>query len=265
MHHLLDLSTYPLDHPESDAYAALVAKCRADLAEHGMFELPGFMRPEAVSAAVENAVPVMVRDSFRHARSHNIYFRDKVEGLADDHPALTKCQTINHTICGDQIPDSPMIAIYEWQPFADFLAATMGKTALYQMNDPIGRVNIQASRDGEALNWHFDQSEFTTTILLQSPEEGGELEYRRNLRSADNPNYDGIAAALQGKDPLVKKQKLKPGALNVFRGVNTLHRVVPVKGKTERLVTIFSYYERPGVTMSPESQLGFYGRVATAA
>ena len=265
MDQLLDLETYPIDQPDSATYTALVAKCREDLAAYGMFELAGFVRLEAVKAAVENATPVMAHDSFRHARSHNIYFRDKVEGLADNHPALVKNQTVNHTICGDQIPDSPMIAIYEWQPFADFLAATMSKAALYQMNDPIGRVNIQASRDGEALNWHFDQSEFTTTILLQSPEVGGELEYRRDLRSSDNPNYDGIAAVLKGKDPLVKKQKLKPGALNVFRGVNTLHRVVPVKGKTERLVTIFSFYERPGVSMSPESQLGFYGRVASAA
>ncbi len=265
MDNFLDLETYPINRPDSADYTALVAKCREDIAANGMFELPGFMRQSAVDAAVTNATPVMARDSFRHARSHNIYFLDKVEGLADDHPALTKCDTVNHTICGDQIPDSPIVAIYEWQPFADFLAATMGKAALFQMNDPIGRINVQASRDDEALNWHFDRSEFTTTILLQAPEEGGELEYRKDLRSADNPNYDGVAAVLQGKDPLVKKQKLKPGALNVFRGVNTLHRVVPVKGKVDRLVTILSFYERPGVTMTPKDQLGFYGRVATAA
>ncbi len=262
---LINLAAYPLDRPESPAYAALVAQCRDSLAAEGMFELPGFLHPATVADAISHAAPVMARDSFRHARSHNIYFRDTVEGLDPAHPALAKCETVNHTICADQITGNPILSVYEWQPFAAFLAATMGKPALYQMADPIGRVNVQASRDGEALNWHFDRSEFTTTILLQSPEAGGELEYRRDLRTADDPNYDGVAAVLQGKDPLVAKQKLKPGALNVFRGVNTLHRVVPVRGKVERLVAIFSFYERPGVVMTAKDQIGFYGRAATAA
>jgi hypothetical protein len=123
---------------------------------------------------------------------------------------------------------------------------------------------VQASRAGEALNWHFDRSEFTTTILLQAPEEGGELEFRSNLRSAEEPNYDGVAAVLRGEDPEVKKVRLVPGALNVFRGVNTLHRVVKVKGPTERLVAIFSFFDRPGVIMTEKEQTGFYGRSVAA-
>ena len=43
-----------------------------------------------------------------------------------------------------------------------------------------------------------------------------------------------------------------------------MHRVVPVKGPKERIVTIFTFYERPGVILTPEEQLGFYGRTATA-
>lgn len=265
MDHILDLQTYPIDRPGSAGHDALLARCRADLAARGMFELPGFLRPEATRAAAAQAALILAREGFRHARSHNIYFRDSVEGLAADHPALTKCQTVNHTICADQIAGSPILSLYDWAPFVAFLAATMGKPVLHPMADPIGRVNIQASRDGEALNWHFDRSEFTTTILLQAPQEGGELEYRKDLRSAEDPNYDGVAAVLRGQDPLVRKQALKPGALNVFRGVNTLHRVVPVKGGTERLVAILAYFDRPGVVMTAKDQLGFYGRVAQPA
>lgn len=264
MNHLLDLDTYPLDRPDSPEYAALVASCRARLAEEGMFDLPGFLRPEVTKAAAEATKPAMATESYRHARSHNIYFRDAVEGLAPDHPALAKVETINHTLTADQLVGNPVIALYEWQPFADFLAAAMGKPALYRMEDPMARVNVQASRDGEALNWHFDRSEFTTTILLQAPEIGGELEYRSNLRSADDPNYDGVAALLRGEDPEVKKTRLATGALNVFRGVNTLHRVVQVKGPVERIVAIFSFFDRPGVAMTAKEQTGFYGRAVAA-
>lgn len=265
MDQLVDLETYPIDQPGSPAYAALVAECRARLAVDGMFDLPGFMRPEMVRKAATDVGPAMASESFRHARSHNIYFRDSVEGLAPDHPALTKVETVNHTLCADQLPGNPVIALYEWQPFVSFLAATMGKDELHCMQDPMARVNVQASRHGEALNWHFDRSEFTTTILLQAPQEGGELEFRKDLRSADDPNFDGVAAVLRGEDPLVTKAALKPGALNVFRGVNTLHRVVQVKGPVERLVAIFAYFDRPGVVMTAKEQQGFYGRAVAAA
>lgn len=262
MNHLVDLVTYPIDQPANPAYQALVADCRARLTRDGMFDLPGFMKTEAVETSVKAVGPAMAAESFRHARRHNIYFRDSVEGLAEDHPALAKVETVNHTLCADQLQGNPVVALYEWPPFVAFLAATMGKDALYPMEDPMARVNVQASREGEALNWHFDRSEFTTTILLQAPLEGGELEYRKDLRSAVEPNFDGVAAVLRGEDPLVSKAALKPGALNVFRGVNTLHRVVPVKGPVERLVAIFAFFDRPGVVMTAKEQIGFYGRAA---
>lgn len=263
MKHLLDLDTYPLDRPESREYAELLAECQARLAADGMFELLGFLRPDVAAAAAEAAKPAMATESHRHARRHNIYFRDTVEGLTDDHPAMAKVETVNHTLCADQLIGNPVLDLYEWQPFADFLGAAMSKNVVHQMEDPMARVNIQASRAGEALNWHFDRSEFTTTILLQAPDEGGELEYRKDLRSADVPNFDGVAAVLRGQDPEVKRIQLNTGALNVFCGVNTLHRVVQVKGATERLVAIFAFYDRPGVSMTAKEQIGFYGRSHT--
>ena len=265
MDQLVDLATYPINRPDSPEYAALAADCRARLAAEGMFELPGFLRGAAVAEAVAAAAPAMATESFRHARSHNIYFRDSVDGLADNHPALARVETVNHALCADQLQGNPVVTLYDWPPFVAFLAAVMGKDRLYPMEDQLARVNVQASRDGEALNWHFDRSEFTTTILLQAPDQGGELEYRKDLRSADDPNFDGVAAVLRGEDPMVKKVALKPGALNVFRGVNTLHRVVPVAGPVERLVAIFAFFDRPGVVMTAKDQMGFYGRATAAA
>jgi len=83
------------------------------------------------------------------------------------------------------------------------------------------------------------------------------LEYRKDLRSAEDPNFDGVAAVLRGEDPMVRKARLQPGALNVFRGVNTLHRVVQVKGPVERLVAIFAFFDRPDVMMTAKEQQGF--------
>jgi len=262
MREILDLDRFPLDKPGTSAWNDLVNRCRSDLAESGMFNLEGFVRSDALTRAMTEIKPVMETLSFVHKRSHNIYFRKEVPGLPAEHPALRKVDTINHTVCGDQIPQSVPLWIYEWPQFAVFLAATMNKETLFAMRDPLARVNVMSYREGEALNWHFDRSEFTTTLLLQEPSGGGEFEYRSDLRSDDDPNYDGVARLLEGKDPEVKTLKLSAGTLNVFKGKNTLHRVTPCKGPRERYIAVFSYYEKPGVMFSKDEQIGFYGRAA---
>jgi len=262
MHSLIDLETYPLDHPDSPAWRALVDQCRADLATTGMFNLPGFLRPAALQQAVSELKPKLAAEAFTHARNHNIYFKPTVDGLAEDHPALTQFETINHTLCGDQLRDMVVSQLYEMPDFARFLAATMDKPALYTMDDPLARVNTMSYNAGEALNWHFDRSEFTTTLLLQAPDAGGEFEYRTDLRSETDPNFDGVARLVTGQDPDAQIITLLPGTLNVFRGKNTAHRVTPVAGDKARIISVFSFYDHPGVMFTPQERLGFYGRSA---
>ena len=262
MHDILDLDRFPLDRPGSAAWLDLVARCKADLADDGMFNLEGLMRPEAIAKAMGEVAPIMERLSFLHKRHHNIYFRKEVPGLSPDHPALQMVDTINHTVCGDQLEQTVIDWIYSWPQMAVFLAATMDKSALFTMADPLARMNIMRYGEGEALNWHFDRSEFTTTLLLQEPSGGGEFLYRTALRSDLDPNYDGVARVLENKDPEVKSHFLKAGTLNVFKGKNTLHKVTKCKGPQDRFIAVFSYYERPGVRFTKEEQIGFYGRAA---
>jgi hypothetical protein len=260
MHEIIDLERYPLDRIDSPEGQQLVARCRDDLARNGMFNLVGLMLPEAIEKVVAQATPIFESDAFVHSRRHNVYFLPEVPGLAADHPVLQQFETINHTICSDQIPDGPMIKLYEWSPFAAFLAAVMDIPALHQMDDPLARLNVMGYGDGEALNWHFDRSEFTTTLLLQSPESGGEFQYRTDLRSDEDPNYDGVADFLNHGQASASSLKLEAGTLNVFRGKNTLHRVSPVEGERNRIIAVFSYYEKAGVQFSEEENIGFYGR-----
>jgi hypothetical protein len=205
-----------------------------------MFTLEGFMRVEVIDAILPMLLERIAQESFTHAREHNIYFDDGMTGLPADHPALARVKTINHTLCGDQIADE-LRQIYLWPRLTEFLARVMQKPALYPMAD-------------------FDRSEFTTTLLLQAPIEGGDFQYRQALRSATDPNYDGIARLMRGEDPEVATLKLGAGDLNVFKGVDTAHRVTPPVGDQARVITVFTYYETPGRMFSDEENLGFYGR-----
>jgi hypothetical protein len=260
MRDILDLDRYPLHKPGTAAWDTLVARCRADLAREGMYNLDGFVRVEALDRALAEVRPVLETLSFTQRRLHNIYFMKNIPGLPDDHPALKVAETVNHTVCADQVTQSLPLWVYEWSPFITFVAASMEKEALFPMRDDLARVNVMAYRDGEALGWHFDRSEFTTTLLLQAPEEGGDFVYRTDLRRDDDPNYDGVGRLLAGVDPDVKTLRPKAGTLNVFRGKNTVHMVSTVRGTRERIIAVFSYFDRPGVVFSREEQIGFYGR-----
>jgi hypothetical protein len=262
VHDILDLDRYPLHRPGAPEWLALVARCKADLARDGMYNLPGLLRPAALTRAMTEVMPIMERLSFLHKRNHNIYFRKEVPGLAPDHPALNTVETINHTVCGDQLEQTVIDWIYSWPQMAVFLAATLDKATLFTMADPLARMNIMRYGENEALNWHFDRSEFTTTLLLQEPSGGGEFLYRTDLRSDTDPNYDGVARVLEERDPTVQSHVLKAGTLNVFKGKNTLHKVNRCKGPNDRYIAVFSYYERPGVRFTREEQIGFYGRAA---
>ena len=256
----LDLERFPLHRPGGVRCRALLARCRHDLRETGMFNLTGFIRPESLERCVAEVEPLFGTAAFTHAREHNIYFDDEIEGLDAGHPALGRFRTVNHTVCGDQIPGSRIAQLYEWQPFIDILAAAMDKPRLFPMADPLARINVMAYRAGDALNWHFDRAEFTTTCLLQAPLAGGRFQYRSGLRSETDPSYEGVGRLLSGEDDDVQSLALAPGTLNVFKGRNTAHRVTSVEGDRARIIVVFSYYDTPDVTFSDAERLGFYGR-----
>lgn len=261
MKHILDLDTYPLDQPGTAAWDALVARAKAGLARDGLFDFAGFMRPEAVADTLAHVHPRMETESFHHSRWHNIYFKDDVPGLSAGDPALKKVETANHTLCHDQLRGTGLDQLYQWPEFATFLAAVMDRPQLFTMDDALAGINVLEYRAGEALNWHFDRSIFTTTLLLQEPTQGGVFEYAQDLRSDDDPNHAGISELLKGRiEPTRLPQTA--GTLNVFLGVNTAHRVSTVQGEQSRIVAVLSHYPTPGARFTEREQMGFFGRVA---
>jgi hypothetical protein len=259
---VLDLDRHPIDRLDTPEGKRLIDRCKADMAANGMFNLEGFVKPDAIATAASELDPLIDSASYRHARRHNIYFKKDIPGLAAEHPALRQFETVNYTLCADQLAGTVVANIYEWQPLPAFVARVLDKPRLFLMDDPLAKVNVMAYGPGEALNWHFDRSQFTTTLLIRAAESGGEFEYRSGLRSDTDPNYDGVARMLNGEDPNVSRMSLAAGTLNVFAGKNTAHRVTPVSGARSRVVAVFSYYDNPGVTFSSAERIGFYGRAA---
>ena len=64
MQNILDLSRYPIDRPKSLAYQKLVARCQANLAEDGMYNLKEFLHPGIAQFAADALKSQIVENSF---------------------------------------------------------------------------------------------------------------------------------------------------------------------------------------------------------
>ena len=149
---------------------------------------------------------------------------------------------------------------------------------LFRLADPLGAVSINIFRPGWHHAWHFDESEFTTTLCLQQSDAGGEFEFTPPLRrSQDDLAAPAVASAIASYSPYrptvgdslpppppVSVAGFEPGTLQIFAGRYSLHHVkrIPDTATRERLVAVLCFASEAGVVNSPEVQRMFWGRSA---
>jgi hypothetical protein len=121
---------------------------------------------------------------------------------------------------------------------------------------------VHYADEGQELGWHFDNSEFAITLLLQAPHSGGQFQYVRDLRdaTAGEMNFTGVAAVLDG-EATVEKLAVTPGTLVLFRGRNSMHRVTPTVGEKTRILVVLAYNTKPGIALSEAARMTFFGRL----
>ena len=256
---ILDLEAYPLDQPDHLFSDELVSEKQRNWQAEGAFLLSAFLRPGMADRAAEELTGLMNADAFRHDERHNIYFSDDSREIPS---ALTSNQlrTSNWTLTCDQLGGTIIRTIYEWPPLCEFIRRVLALPSLHRMADPMACLNVMSYGDGDCLDWHFDRAEFAVTLLLQAPESGGQFEYRRALRTRDNPNYDGVQMLLKGKDRNIRTIEPTAGNLSVFAGYGSAHRVSPIVGSRPRMMAVLSFMEEPDFQYGPEDRMRFYGR-----
>jgi hypothetical protein len=164
------------------------------------------------------------------------------------------------TIAYDLIdPASPIRSLFEWDGMTAFLSAVLGYR-VHACADPLIGLMISAMTAGGEQGWHFDDNEFVVSLLLQKPAVGGEFEYVPMIRSDQDPGTDRIRRVFQGTSDKVRTAPLTPGALALFRGTRSLHRVSPVVEGPTRLIALLSYDRQPGMVFPAKAQLNNTGR-----
>ena len=259
---MVDLARYPIADPGSAAGAAFRQACRKRFLEDGLCMLPEFIRPEALETLAREAEG-FAGDAWFCRSTHNVYLTGHDPATPAGDVAIRQERTFVGSIPYDRIgKGSSLRRLYLWDPLKDFVGAVLGKDRLHRFADPLGACSVNVFGDGGEHGWHFDESEFTVTLMLQPPESGGAFEYVPRIRGREDEQAI-VGAVLDGDRAGVVELPFTAGALLVFGGRQTLHRVTRVHGARPRLVPVLCYAERPGLENSEAVRKLFWGRTGT--
>ena len=183
------------------------------------------------------------------------------------------------SVANDFLPPTGVLRrLYATDQVAKFIQDILQLETIYRVVDPIACMFVNLARPGWPTvdPWHFDESPFAATILLQKPDSNGDFETTLPIRNghgrgfvcetkedevAEMKHYEEMQLIFEGQaDHLVTKLSFEPGQLNLFQGRECLHRVTPCQGTKDRMVAVLNYSPFPGMRKSKEVQEMFWGR-----
>lgn len=257
----IDLARYPILDASAPQFRELADRCRAQLDESGCCILPGFLTPEAVALAVDEAGGLVPSAHHSEVATGTAYLEIPDPSWPAGHARTLTGPTALSAVAYDLFPPQSIIRrLYEWDPLMEFLAAALGKPRLYRYADPLGALNLAVMSAGDQLWWHFDQTDFVVSLALQDADRGGDFEYVPMIRTPDDERYETVAAVLRGGRDGVVHVPMEPGTLMLFEGRRSIHQVTPIEGVTPRFVALLAYDTKPGTQSSELLKLVRYGR-----
>jgi alkylated DNA repair dioxygenase AlkB len=255
---IVDLDTYPIGEQRSERQR-IVEQCRAKLADDGACQLDGFVRRAAAEAILGEA-EVLEERAFRTDATHNPYFTELSSDDGESDPRGVALHSSKRSLGFKYFgAASPLRILYEWDPLVSFLKDVLQLPVLYRDADPLGACSVMFYDEGDELGWHFDNSEFAVTLMLQECLAGGDFEYVPATRTATDEKFASVRAVLDGARAGVVSLPAAPGALSLFRGRHSLHRVTPVGGTRRRINAVLAYASVPDHRLAPLTRRLFYG------
>jgi len=259
---VINTGRYPIHEMESTQGKILVDAVREELEKNGCCSLENFIAAETLKIMTEQAHSI-INLAYPGPESVSPYFFNYRLGqeldVDEHHPIKRKGKRNLAQVAADLIPSDHLLRfLYESQIMIDFLSQVR-EIPIYRNQDKYQSLNLSVMEQGGCQQWHFDSGNMVTTLLLQSPDSGGEFEYVPDIRSDLDENFDKVRKVLDGDRRDVKKLKLEPGTLTLFKGHYSLHRVTEVQGSTRRLLAILGYTTEPDLVGSLESSILHYG------
>ena len=259
---IVDLNKYPIHDLNSPIIKELIEKCKKELEKDSCSTIPNFILPrslEIMNLELENQLD----EVYMSKEKINAYLYAKDDtSLPKKHPKRNFMERYNGYLNSDCFQkNSEMKYLYETEELLNFVSACLGVSPIYRWADPLACHAYNVMKPEGILPWHFDSCEFTLSLMIQKPENGGIFEYCPNIREPENENFEEVKKVLSGDRTRVKQLKLEPGDLQIFKGRFTLHRVTKVEGKKSRYMCIPAYVLDPWRVNTPEHSKAIYGKV----
>jgi hypothetical protein len=252
-------SPYPIETPENPETQRLIQGCRSELSENGMCVLPDFVSANTLDRMQQEA------RSLSPDAHHNEHWRTSPRGGGDSTVGeSTKATRASiWAIAFDQMsPDSPSRQLYESDDLLNFVSAITDEPELYRCVDPLVSCHYSIFRDGDELGWHYDpKTNLVVTLQLQDADDGGNFEFANGVRSEEFDDTAIETAIIEGRYDSILYPDLRPGTLTIINGHSSFHRVTPVVGNQERIVTLLNYSTTPEYCFSDNIRERFFGRL----
>lgn len=235
---------------------------RQTVFKEGVLTMPNFLSSEALELIRQEGIEKRDKAFFKR-NLHNVFLTPCDEQYTQDHAYNRQVESSKGCITDDIIAsDSPLRTLYNAADFKDFLSIVFDEDGLYPYADPLSSINLHYAEKGQELGWHFDNSSFAITLMIQAALKGGEFEYVKNVRDADagEMNFAEVNQVLDGNRE-TQKLSMGEGDLVLFRGRNSMHRVTPNETDRTRMLVVLAYNSKPNISLSESARMTFYGRL----
>ena len=259
---IVDLEKYPIHNLNSPIIKNLIEKCKKELEENSCSTIPNFILPQSLEV-MRSELEKQLDEVYMSKESINAYLYAKDDlSLPKDHPKRNFMNRYNGYLNSDCFQkNSEMKYLYETEELLKFVSACLGVSPIYRWADPLACHAYNVMKPEGVLPWHFDSCEFTLSLMIQKPENGGIFEYCPNIREPGNEKFDEVKKVLDGDRTRVRQLKLEQGDLQIFKGRFTLHRVTKVEGQKSRYMCIPAYVLDPWRVNTPEHSKAIYGKI----
>jgi len=218
-----------------------------EITKQGWSSVHQFIPPHVISA-LSDEVRVLAPRGFQSFQEHNIFLQSGADG--------PQFKSSKNLIAMDVIPSGSTIKqIYNDPRLAQFLAQAFGLPKVYPSGDLMGGIYYNIFSEGDQIGWHFDNSEFSLNLILQTAEEGGDLEHVTD--SWAEVEAKGFVEPCKDE---ISTLPLRAGTLYAFAGKRSMHRVTQIK-KGERMNAIFTFNREANMKLNAYTQEVFFGRV----
>ena len=230
------------------------------LNNEGILVFDSFISPKGLIKLQKEAAELKP-NSYKSSSEYNVYVSDYDDKFPPESPRNRIMSTTKKCIPNDLIPkDSILQRLYDSSFLKSFFCDLLGKDNLYPYQDSLSSININYYDKGDALGWHFDNSDFTITLLVKNCTKGGVYEFFNDMRYKDGKeDYDFVEKILDNEVSGTKVESLE-GDLMIFKGNKSIHQVTAVE-EGERILVTFNYNEKKGVSLSEQSRKTFFGRI----